>query len=616
MTTATITPSGWYTDPTGRHEYRYWDGANWTAMVSDGGITATDSPELQPPTPPTGSPAVGSPAAPAMAPAVAEAPTVGYRAATAARWRIAAVWVALVGVLLAFLFEAVASVLLRSQIVQSSFGVPSQSTFEWWAWLYHYAPVAVAYGYPPLGLWLALFLAAVLLSSLLLPPIQALKKAGCRAPFRWSAPTERARLSLSLRELGCSKTLLRGRGRRGLVITSELAALAATGISAYALIAKQGMGFESGTFTGESVGGLSVGLGPKVCLVAGLVAVIGGLVAWPWGRERHVMVLPDGSIRTDLVSASGAAMQEPPVTTVPLAALAQPTEPSATPAVAAAGGPPELGPAQGRRRRWAVPLIALIGVLGLILGLLIWAPWGDKGPTIASPVGLVAGTSTTSSVAFHWSRPTTAPTPDSYVILRNGAVLRSVPGTVTTYQDTGLAPATTYQYTVAAVSGGKRSAPSTALVVKTLAPAISAARLQGTWDVNTKVTKSPGGTFTVGETATETWDFTPKCATGPCAVVVSGVLWSHPFTATLTPSGGVYTGSTRAHITHCGPIGSEVDTQNTVALRITVKTAGVDAQQWTARSWVGSLVLSAPYTSAGMYYCPAQSVTASLAASQ
>ena len=33
---------GWQPDPTGRHEYRYWDGTNWSDDVSDGGVTATD----------------------------------------------------------------------------------------------------------------------------------------------------------------------------------------------------------------------------------------------------------------------------------------------------------------------------------------------------------------------------------------------------------------------------------------------------------------------------------------------------------------------------------------------------------------------------------------------
>jgi hypothetical protein len=33
---------GWQPDPTGRHEYRYWDGTKWSDDVSDGGVTAND----------------------------------------------------------------------------------------------------------------------------------------------------------------------------------------------------------------------------------------------------------------------------------------------------------------------------------------------------------------------------------------------------------------------------------------------------------------------------------------------------------------------------------------------------------------------------------------------
>jgi hypothetical protein len=33
---------GWQPDPTGRHEYRYWDGSRWSDDVSDGGVASTD----------------------------------------------------------------------------------------------------------------------------------------------------------------------------------------------------------------------------------------------------------------------------------------------------------------------------------------------------------------------------------------------------------------------------------------------------------------------------------------------------------------------------------------------------------------------------------------------
>lgn len=35
-------PSGWYADPSGRHQQRYWSAGAWTGHVSDGGVTGTD----------------------------------------------------------------------------------------------------------------------------------------------------------------------------------------------------------------------------------------------------------------------------------------------------------------------------------------------------------------------------------------------------------------------------------------------------------------------------------------------------------------------------------------------------------------------------------------------
>ena len=35
-------PPGWLTDPMQRHQYRYWDGTQWTAAVSDDGAQSSD----------------------------------------------------------------------------------------------------------------------------------------------------------------------------------------------------------------------------------------------------------------------------------------------------------------------------------------------------------------------------------------------------------------------------------------------------------------------------------------------------------------------------------------------------------------------------------------------
>lgn len=35
-------PPSWQPDPTGRHQFRYWDGSTWTEYVSDSGSQSTD----------------------------------------------------------------------------------------------------------------------------------------------------------------------------------------------------------------------------------------------------------------------------------------------------------------------------------------------------------------------------------------------------------------------------------------------------------------------------------------------------------------------------------------------------------------------------------------------
>lgn len=44
------TPAGWYADPMGRHEYRWYDGNQWTDSVASGGVQSTDPLHAAPPT--------------------------------------------------------------------------------------------------------------------------------------------------------------------------------------------------------------------------------------------------------------------------------------------------------------------------------------------------------------------------------------------------------------------------------------------------------------------------------------------------------------------------------------------------------------------------------------
>ncbi len=36
-------PAGWKADPTGRHQFRYWDGFHWTENVADAGEQSRDA---------------------------------------------------------------------------------------------------------------------------------------------------------------------------------------------------------------------------------------------------------------------------------------------------------------------------------------------------------------------------------------------------------------------------------------------------------------------------------------------------------------------------------------------------------------------------------------------
>lgn len=81
-------PPGWFPDPTGRHDHRWWDGAAWTAHVADAGVAGLD-------------PLEGGPRAPvAAAPAAAAAP-VTPGAARTEPLAVAALVVGIVGLALA-----------------------------------------------------------------------------------------------------------------------------------------------------------------------------------------------------------------------------------------------------------------------------------------------------------------------------------------------------------------------------------------------------------------------------------------------------------------------------------------------------------------------------------
>ena len=143
-------------------------------------------------------------------------------------------------------------------------------------------------------------------------------------------------------------------------------------------------------------------------------------------------------------------------------------------------GPPPSGPTRpGRKRKtWIIALSAAV-VVGLVVGLFVWAPW-HKVPI--APEAVNAQSPTATAVLVSWAPSQGGATVDHYLILRDGEQVGSVSASQTSYTDNGLAPGTAHRYTIVAVSGPQRSSPSKEIRVTTLAPSpVGLAVGQETW---------------------------------------------------------------------------------------------------------------------------------------
>lgn len=296
----------------------------------------------------------------------------------------------------------------------------------------------------------------------------------------------------------------------------------------------------------------------------------------------------------------GATPQDPPAAS----ALAVPGT-AAVPRGPVTGHDP-VGVARRRRWRWATFMLAAVVVAVLAAGLVTWAPWTP--PPVLRPAGLVAGPSTANSIAFHWSPPRTGPLPDKYLILSSGTAVGSVLGTVTSYRQAGLTPATPYHYRVVAVRGGKRSPQSALLTVSTLTPPISQARLQGSWKVWAVNTgPAPGG-----QNGFLDWQFSPACAVGACDVTLQQQDGGFSHKVKLTRAGAAYSGQAVINHYRCGSGASSIPDPLTVEIRIRVTAAAGKGQVWAATFLTGTTVGTYHTVSSASFYCPGSTFKASL----
>ncbi len=141
--------------------------------------------------------------------------------------------------------------------------------------------------------------------------------------------------------------------------------------------------------------------------------------------------------------------------------------PFGTPADVIEMAGPAPVPARGWRvsQRAKVAALAVAATATLVAGVVVWSPWKP-----APPTGLHATSRTATSVLVSW-RATTGSLvgPGSYLVLRGGKQVGSVPAGATSWTDRGLSPGVTYHYSVVA-AGLVHSAASATATVTTMTP--------------------------------------------------------------------------------------------------------------------------------------------------
>lgn len=209
---------------------------------------------------------------------------------------------------------------------------------------------------------------------------------------------------------------------------------------------------------------------------------------------------------------------------------------------------------------------------------------------VGSPVGLtVKADIAPISVMLMWAAPSGKLKILGYLVYRNGTQIGSVPADTTTYTDTNVTPGEAYTYGVVTRGAGFVTSDRASALVEVPIPALSAARLDGVFDVTAKTVSQSGYIGKLGKLRLG-WSFRPTCHTGPCGSGWSDVT-SRSLGAILARRGANYSGTDQGKfIGHCG----RTRTSSTLSIRIRVTKADVVVGEWRATRFVGTLKESHP----------------------
>jgi serine/threonine protein kinase len=285
------------------------------------------------------------------------------------------------------------------------------------------------------------------------------------------------------------------------------------------------------------------------------------------------------------------------------------------------GGPPLTldPPPRPNRGRTRAIIAAAVAVVAAV-GLLIWAPWSVR--SLQPPTGLQAASANTSSVSLSWSDRGSGPAPSQYEVWQNGVAIGSVSGNTDSYRVNGLDPDTTYRYQVQAIRGSDRSARSAVLAASTQTPPLSAAQIEGSWQVQFTVVEasSHDAFFTYeGHTWTVQWTFSPDCSVAGCVGTLSGYIsGTNGFAnATLFASGDGYVATARVdNIEFCdySQYGTGYPTDDMITIQVRATKAHPSGPAWTATTWDGTFTMLSEYNEINSTtWCPQYTVEADLA---
>jgi hypothetical protein len=248
---------------------------------------------------------------------------------------------------------------------------------------------------------------------------------------------------------------------------------------------------------------------------------------------------------------------------------------------------------------------AVLVILGVVIGAVLAAGGGKKPvaapspsvstspspsapPIVPAPVGFAAkGQTAPFGVVLTWIAP--AGPVQGYRIFRAGVQIAAVPSGTTTYTDSNVDAGKSYTYDILTRGEGLFQSTKVSTDVKVPVPALSTARLDGTFNVKLKTTSQYGYVGSLGS-LTLGWNFKPKCGQGACNVTMKD-LSIKDLKTTLTRKGATYSGTDSAKfIGSCGG----VQGTSTITVELHVVKARAIEGEWRATKLEGTVVESHP----------------------